>query len=76
MRLTLTHHKLRQNGGEGARHVQRPYKVHLKLLSRGLDRPIGEKAARPCDASIIDEQIDVAGDSCRGESVFVTGLCS
>ena len=38
---------------EGARHAQRPDKVHFKLLARGLDRPVGEKAAGPSDAGII-----------------------
>ena len=58
---------------EGARHAQRPDKVHFKLLSRGLDRPIGEKAAGPSDAGIVDKQVDVPGYTRRGDGVFVAG---
>jgi hypothetical protein len=56
-------------GREGARHAQRPDKVHFKLLSRGLDRPIGEKAAGPSDAGIVDKQVDVPGYTRRGSPV-------
>ena len=62
-----------RTGRESARHAQRPDKVHFKLLARGLDRPVGEKTARPCDAGIVDEQVDVPGRARRGDDVFVAG---
>ena len=47
--------------------------LHFIQLSRCLNRPIGEKAAGPCDASIVDEQVDVPGRARRADGVFVAG---
>ena len=56
---------------ERSRHAQRAEEIHLELLARVLDRAIGEEAAQPRNAGIVDQQGHVGGLARGGGDIFV-----